>query len=100
MMQGITYGITESEANTEIAMLSMKNLLQRARKSYQKAAEAADAVYKALENMCIDAEAYGGNCDATMNEAISEYIVHGNRNLRKIMDDIREYYTEDCNGKF
>lgn len=88
--------LTATECDTELTLHAMKELIQKARKAYQKAVEANDAVFHALEDMCIDATSAAHRCERdSLTDAISEYIAHGTVNLKKLMNDIREWYKEE-----
>ena len=87
--------MSAAECNVELTLHAMKELIQKARKEYQKAVDANKAVFQALDDMCIDAMTIAYHCQRdTLAEAIAEYIAHGSVNLKRIMNDIREGYTE------
>ena len=87
--------MTPEECTDELAMISIKKLLQKARKKNKESDEALRAVYQAIEDMCIDLDAStdAENAD-TLEEAINCYVQYGEYNLTGLLNEIRHHYIE------
>ena len=85
--------LTDEQAMDELTFMSLKKLLQTARKAEQKATEAHNAVYAALEDMCIDLDvpSCAENAD-TLCDAVSCYIHYGEFGLKNLLKEIRAQY--------
>lgn len=86
--------MTPEECSDELVMMSIKKLLQKARKKSKESDEALRTVYEAIEDMCIDLDAhsYAENAD-TLEEAINCYVQYGEYNLTDLLKEIRQQYT-------
>lgn len=86
--------MTPEECSDELVMMSIKKLLQKARKKSKESDEALRTVYKAIEDMCIDLDAHSDaeNAD-TLEEAINCYVQYGEYNLTDLLKEIRQQYT-------
>lgn len=86
--------MTSEECSDELVMMSIKILLQKARKKSKESDEALRAVYKAIEDMCIDLDVYSDAENAnTLEEAINCYVQYGEYNLTDLLKEIRQQYT-------
>ena len=82
------------ECSNELVMMSIKKLLQKARKKSKESDEALRTVYKAIEDMCIDLDVHSDaeNAD-TLEEAINCYVQYGEYKLTDLLKEIRQQYT-------
>lgn len=87
--------MTPEECSDKLVTLSIKKLLQKARKKNEESDEALRAVYQAIENMCIDLDVHSDaeNAD-TLEEAINCYVQYGEYNLTDLLKEIRQQYIE------
>lgn len=88
--------LTAQEAADELVMMEVSKLLQKARKAQQKADEALNAVYQALDDMCIDLDvpSKAENADRIL-DAISCYAHYGEYGCKNLISEIREQYTRE-----
>ena len=89
-----TLEMASEECSDELVMMSIKKLLQKARKKSRESDEALRTVYKAIEDMCIDLDVRSDaeNAD-TLEEAINCYVQYGEYNLTDLLKEIRQQYT-------
>jgi hypothetical protein len=87
--------MTPEECSDELVMKSIKKLLQKARKKSKESDEALQAVYQAIDDMCIDLDVHSDaeNAD-TLEEAINCYVQYGEYNLTDLLKEIRQQYVE------
>lgn len=88
--------MTARQCADELTLLEVKKLLQKARKASQKAEELQQAVFRSLEDMCIDMDTHSEAEDAeTLEEAVTCYLGYGEFGLKNIMREIRAQYLKD-----
>ena len=87
--------MTSEECSDELILAQVKKLLQKARKKNKEADEALQAVYQAIDSMCIDLDAHSDaeNAD-TLEDAINCYVQYGEYNLSDLVKEIRQQYTK------
>lgn len=86
--------MTPEECSDELVMMSIKKLLQKARKKSKESDEALRVVYQAIEDMCIDLDVHSDAENAnTLEEAINCYVLYGEYNLTDLLKEIRQQYT-------
>lgn len=87
--------MTPEQAMDELTFMSLKKLLQKARNAEQKATEAHNAVYAALDDMCIDLDvpSRAENAD-NLRDAVSCYIHYGEYGPKNLLREIREQYRK------
>ena len=84
---------TSEQCTDELVMLSVKKLLQKARKKSQESDAALRAVYEVIDNMCIDLDAPSDAENAsTLGEAINCYVQYGEYTLTDLLEEIRQQY--------
>lgn len=85
---------TAEQALDETMFLELKTLIKKARRAFQKAAEAHMAVFEALEDMRVDIDvpSVAENAD-NLRDAISCYIQYGEFGLENLLSEIRKHYT-------
>lgn len=87
--------MTSEQALDESVMLELKKLIQKARKADQKAEEAHLAVFKALEDMCIDISVpFAAEGADNLGDAVSCYIQYGEFGLKNVLFEIRKQYIK------
>ena len=85
--------MTSEQCTDELVMLSVKKLLQKARKKCQESHAALRAVYEVIDNMCIDLDAPSDAENAsTLGEAINCYVQYGEYTLTDLLEEIRQQY--------
>ena len=85
--------MTSEQCSDELVMISVKKLLQKARKKCKESDEALRAVYQAIDDMCIDLDAPSDAENATtLEEAINCYVQYGEYNLTGLLTEIRRQY--------
>ena len=83
--------MSAQECMDELTFIEVKKLLQKARKAQKHADECCDAVFNAIEDMCID-------LDIKFESNIYSYIQDGGVDLKDLMNEIRTKYCEDNQG--
>lgn len=85
--------MTSEQCSDELVMISVKKLLQKARKKCKESDEALRAVYQAIDDMCIDLDvaSYAENA-SNLEEAINCYVQYGEYNLTDLLTEIRQQY--------
>lgn len=87
--------LTPEQCNDELVFDELKKLLVKARKAEQKASDALVAVYRALDDMCIDLEVHSDAENAgNLEEAVSCYIHYGEFGVANLLKEIRQQYTK------
>lgn len=83
--------MSPEECLEELAFNRFRNLLNSARKKQVASSAATYLVYKALEDLCIDAETIETDAENADNllEAISCYIQYGEYSVAGIMKELR-----------
>lgn len=88
--------MSAQEAADEMVINDLKELLRKARVAQIKADEASQAVFAALEDMCIELNAvsFAENAD-NLGDAISCFIVYGEYGMKNIISEIRKQYCKE-----
>lgn len=87
--------MTPEECSDELVMMSVRKLLQKARKKNKESDEALREVYQAIEDMCIDLDVHSDAENAnTLEEAINCYVQYGEYNLTDLLKEIRQQYEK------
>lgn len=85
--------MTAEECADELTLAEIKKLIQRARKAALKAEECQKAVFRALEDMCIDLSTPINAENAyNLEEAVTCYLQCGEYDLSGVMREIRKQY--------
>lgn len=85
--------MTPEQCSDELVMISVKKLLQKARKKCKESDEALRDVYQAIDDMCIDLNVHSDAENATtLEEAINCYVQYGEYNLKDLLKEIRQQY--------
>lgn len=87
--------ITPAEALTEKEMNAFGQKLARAKTAYNTAHRALEAVFRQLENMCIDPSEVPTDAENACNleEAINCYLQYGEYSRGGIMREVRDAFT-------
>lgn len=89
--------MTTEQAADDLVMMELSRLFQKARNAAKKAEEAERAVFKALEDMCIEYDSpYQYENGSTLEEAASSYIHYGDYGLKSLLSEIRRRYTKEA----
>lgn len=91
MKQSNIPNMSAQECMDELTFIEIKKLLQKARKAQQRADECCDAVFNAVEDMCID-------LDIEFESDIYNYIHDDEVDLKDLMNEIRTKYCKDNQG--
>lgn len=88
--------MTPDEALTEQTLAAFRRRLERAKRKSEESALASWAVFKALEDMCIDAEEIPTEAENASNlaEAISCFLDYDEYSVAGIMREVRAAYKE------
>lgn len=88
--------MTQDEILIESALKVFKRRLERAKRKAEESAAATSAVFKALEDMCIDADKIKTEAENADNleEAINCFIQYGEYSVSGIMREVRGAYRE------
>ena len=87
--------LTPDQCDTELVMMDIRTLLQKARKASDIAHTTGDELFKTLNDLCIDLEIPTAAENAsTLEEAITCYISYNEYNLRGLMKEIRAQYEK------
>lgn len=88
--------MTPGEALTEQALAAFKRRLERAKRKAEESCAAKQAVFAALEDMCIDPSEIPTSAENADNleEAISCFIDYGEYSVAGIMREVRKAYEE------
>lgn len=91
--------MTADEALTEETLSTFKRRLERAKRKAEESAAATRAVFKALEDMCINPDEISTDAENADNleEAISCFIDYGEYSISGIMREVRAAYKEAGN---
>lgn len=85
--------MTTDECLVELTMREFSRLLSTAKRRAKAAQEAEQAVFDALENMCIDLDAPSNAENAsTIEQAIACYLAHGEYTHEGIIKEVRALY--------
>ena len=89
--------MSAQECMDELTFIEVKKLLQKARKTQQHDDECCDAVFNAIEDMCIELTAHVSlkNTTTTLEEMICRYIHYGEDDLKDLMKEIRTRYCKN-----
>lgn len=88
--------MTDQQAADELTMLEVKKLFQKAKKAQENAQRLEAAVYKAMEDLCIDVNSPTLAQNAVnFKHAIYKYLHSGSYGLREIMKEIRMWYMSN-----
>lgn len=87
-------GLSTGESMDEITFHAFARILRRAGRKHVKPGADEDAVYQALEDMCIDADTAAAEASGTDNlrEAVQKFLREGNGSEQKILEDVRAAY--------
>lgn len=88
--------MTQEEALAEEALTVFKRRLERAKRKAEESAAATQAVFAAIEDMCIDPDKIktGAENADNLEEAINCFIQYGEYSVSGIMREIRGAYRE------
>lgn len=88
--------MTPDEALAEEALAVFKRRLEKAKRKAEESAFAENAVFAALDDMCIDAEEIPTAAENASNlkEAICCFLSYGEYSLSGIMREVRAAYKE------
>lgn len=89
--------MTTEECNDELVFRRFKSLLEKARKKQTEATAATALVYRALEDMCIDADQIPSDAENADNleDAISCFIDYGEYSVAGIMREVKAAYGKE-----
>lgn len=89
--------LSPMEAQDELVFSIFERMLKRARNAAIKAQAAEYEVFKALDDMCIDAERFetGAPNAENLSEAISCFIDYGEYSVAGIMREVRGAYGKE-----
>lgn len=86
--------MSAEECDLELTMYEVKKLFQKARKAQVTAQALENAVYQAMEDMCIDVNSPTDAQNAVnFKHVIYKYLHSGSYGLREILKEIRTQYT-------
>ena len=86
--------LTPEQAADELAMMEIKRVLQKARKSQTDVL--AQTALQALEDLCIETDIpFGADNAVTLKDAVLSYVHHGEYDLRHIMREIRNQHMKE-----
>lgn len=85
------------ECSDELVFRRFKSLLEKARKKQTEATAATALVYRALEDMCIDADQIPSDAENADNleDAISCFIDYGEYSVAGIMREVKAAYGKE-----
>ena len=88
-------GLTSEQAADELVFIEFERILRKAKKKVDAARAAEQEVFKALEDMCIDANRTETAAELTDNlrEAITCFLSYGKYSFSGIMREVREAYV-------
>ena len=89
--------MSPEQERDELIMLPIKNMIQKAKRAYEKAQEAERVVFQALEAMRIDLDAptEAENAD-NLGEAVTCYLCYGEYSLAGLLAEIRAQHTKEA----
>lgn len=88
--------MTAEECDLELTMYEVKKLFQKARKAQVAAQTLENAVYQAMEDMCIDVNSPTEAHNAVnFKDVIHKHLHSGDYSLREIMKEVRMWYTSN-----
>ena len=93
--------LTPEQASDELVFMEFEKILKSAKRKALVAQEAQDEVFRALEDMCIDAESVPSDAENATNlgEAICCYLDYDEYSLSGIMREVRNAYGKQEEGE-
>lgn len=93
--------LTPEQASDELMFMEFEKILKSAKRKALVAQEAQDAVFRALADMCIDAESVPSDAENATNleQAISCYLDYDEYSLSGIMREVRNAYGKQEEGE-
>ena len=87
--------MTPEQAADELTMMEIKKLIQKAKRAYEKAQAAEAALYKAVDDLCLDLEVPTEAENAeNLDQAISCYLHYEEFSLEGLLSEIRAQYIK------
>lgn len=89
--------LTPEQASDELVFMAFEKALRAAKRKADAAQEAENAIFRLLEDMCIDADSIPTKAENADNlkEAITCYLSYGEYSMAGIMREIRAAYGKE-----